>query len=194
MHEAPTPLERIRLPVEGEVWGMFTSALPQGLELGSIVLVGDYGKGTLADLASKTFPRMRITIVDRSPVVIEELRPKAKEDGWSVFTGDITDPRTIAALVKKTSGGAEAVFMKHGVHLNPPRDQEKVIASLFRLSRRGGIIGWSVPTVLVGSLARPQNAFVDTTIRHDILHSTVYIGRNTPPRRLRAFDVPGVSR
>ena len=168
---------------------MFTGAFPKDFVPGSILLVGDDGKGTVADLAAITYAGIQISIVDCSPVIIERLRPKAERLGWSVFTGDITDPDRIADIVKSTSGGADAVFMKHGVHLNLPKDQKNIVAGLFGLCRNDGIVGWSVPTAVVGWLARPQERFVDKTVRHDFLHSTVYIGRNTPGRQLRVLQV-----
>ncbi len=159
---------------------MFVGALPEGYTPRSIVFVGDDGRGTLAQLAAKTYPEMKINIVDRSPVRIMWLESKAEKNGWSTFTGDITDPDTIADIVNKTSGGTDAVFMKHGVHLNHPRNQEKVVACLFRLSRPGGSVGW---------LVRLQEDFTDVSVDQNGLHSTVYVGRNTPERQLKAEKI-----
>jgi hypothetical protein len=186
MNEVFRLLEKIRLPVEKEVWGMFTGSFPQDFVPGSILFVGDDGNGTLADLAAKTYPGIHINIVDRSPDITRQLTPKAEKLGWSVFTGYINNPDTVEKIRRSTSGGADAVFMKHGVYLNSPENQKTMVADLFRLSREGGVVGWSIPAATEGWLARRREEFVDTTIRHDILHSTVHMGTNTPERQQRS--------
>lgn len=183
MTEIFTSMEKIRLPVEKEVWSMFTGAFPEGFKPTSILFVGDDGNGTLAELASATYPGIHVSIVDRLPEIIRLLTPKAEKLGWSVFTGSINNPDAVARVLQSTPSGVDAVFMKHGVHLNRPKDQKTVVADLFRFSRPDGVVGWSVPTATAGWLARRQDAFVDKTIRHDFLHSTVYLGTNTPQRQ-----------
>jgi threonine dehydrogenase-like Zn-dependent dehydrogenase len=181
MNEALKPLERIRLPVEQEVWNMFTGALPQDFA-GSILLVGDDEKGTLAGMAADSYPESKIFIVDRSQEIIQQLTPEAEKIGWSVIAGDITDSDTIDEILQKTSGGADAVFMKHGIHLNLPKDQENVIAGLFGVCRRDGFVGFSVPTVTAGWWVLMPDVLIDQTISSGLFHSTVYVARNTQER------------
>jgi len=186
MSEVLKPFERIRLPVEEEVWEMFDGFLREKEFVPRwIVLVGDDGNGTLARLAAESYPESQILIVDREPAVINRLRQTDGHHGWSVIAGDITDSHTIDEIVTKTSGGADAVFMKHGVHMNLPGDQENVVSGLFGLLQPAGIVGFSVPTFTVGWWVRPPEAFIDRTMNGGLFHSTVYIGNNTLERQRR---------
>ena len=144
MSEVFNPFEKIRLPAEKKVWGMFVSAFPQGFRPGSIALVGD--DGTLADLAAESYAESKIIVVDRSAAVGARLRGQ----GRTVISGDIRHPDTVARIVNETSGGADAVFMKHGVYLNSPANQKIVVAGLFNACRQDGMVGFSAPTAAVG--------------------------------------------
>jgi hypothetical protein len=181
------PLEKISLNVEEEVWKKFTDALPKNYIPPSILFVGDNGYATLPLLAKASYPKSIIMIADRSPETIKRLG-RITEPKWILLPGDVTEQAMVDTIDKVTPGGVYAVFMKHGVYMNSSKNQEKLVAELFRLTQPGGVVGWSAPAAADIFMPRSVRSFTDKSIGHDLRFSTVYIGINTPQRHERAMQ------
>jgi len=183
MTELLRPFERISLPVEPDVWEMFDGFLrDHHMVPKNILSVGDDGDGTLPALMKASYPDSRIHVIDRNKTIIARLDEDNTKRKWSLFHGDITDSGTQAVFSHLLPDGFDVVFFKHDMHMNGWTEQEEIVASLFRVCRIDGAVGWSIPTLTRGIVVKNQSDFVDRVTIKGLFGSTVFAGKNTSRR------------